>query len=102
MRGLSNCKGGFIRRWVKWKVHKNKPVCCVPGCSITSECVCASASFDTVCAAIKLEHCLPTLASPSGPVSPCTQHYHAAYKHYNPEEILQCALCGFKRSGTQR
>ena len=31
MRGLSNCKGGFIRRWVKRKVHKNKPVCCVPG-----------------------------------------------------------------------
>ena len=94
MRGLSNCKGGFIPRWVKRKVHKNKPVCCVP---ITSERVCAFAPFDAVCAAVKLEHCLPTLASPSGPVSLCTQHYHAAYKHYSPEEILQCALCGFKR-----
>ena len=83
---------------------KNKPVCCVPGCSITSECVCAFVSFDTVCAAVKPEHCLPTPAS--GPVSLCTQQYHAAYKHYNPEEILQCALCDFKRMhrarGTQR
>ena len=41
----SSSMGGFNPRWVKRKVHKSNPVCCVPGCSITSERVCAFASF---------------------------------------------------------
>ena len=69
-RGLSNSKGGVIPRWVKQKVRKNMPVCCVPGCSIyyfrTCLCIraCAFASFDTVCAHMLLNLSIVCLLLP--------------------------------------
>ena len=97
-RGLGgNYKGEFTPRWAKRELQKQKSCCCVPGCSVVAERTCVFASFDTICAASNVSIDDPASVTATSPFPLCAQHYHTVYKHCNPENVPECALCGCKR-----
>ena len=96
-RGLGGKQKGFIPRWVKREMQKQKQSCCVPGCCVIAERTCVFASFDTICAASNASSDEPATGRVTDSLPLCTQHYHTVYKYCNPENVPECALCGSKR-----
>ena len=84
-------KGEFIPRWVKHGIKKQKPPCCVPGCSVLSECSCGFASYDVICAAVSV---LVDKATATYPL--CAQQYYTVSDFCRND--IECALCGCKRT----
>ena len=96
-RGLGGKQKGFIPRWVKREMQKQKQSCCVPGCCVIAERTCVFASFDTICAASNASSDEPATGRVTDSLPLCIQHYHTVYKYCNPENVPECALCGSKR-----
>ena len=66
-------------------------------CTWVAERTCVFASFDTICAASNVSPDEPATATDTSSLPVCAQHYHIVYKHCNPENVFECALCGSKR-----
>ena len=85
-------KGEFILRWVKHGIKKQKPPCCVPGCSVMSEHSCGFASYDVICAAVSVS--VDKASASAYPL--CAQHYYTVFDFCLND--IEFALCGCKRS----
>ena len=90
-------KDEFAPRWVKRKMQKHKPDCCIPGCGMVADRTCVFTSLNAICAAGGVGIGKSTGVATTSSFPLCTQHYHTVYKHCNPERVLECALCGCKR-----
>ena len=92
-------KGEFIPRWVKQELQKQRPSCCVPGCTKKKKLnvTCGFAIFDSICAASNVSTDEAAGATVTSSLSLCTQHYHSVYRHCNAESEFECALCDSKR-----
>ena len=88
-------KGEFIPRWVKHGIKKQKPPCCVHGCSVMSERSRGFASYDVISAAVSVSVDKATDSGPSTyPL--CAQHYYIVFDFCRND--IECALCGCKGS----
>ena len=88
----------FIPRQLKCE-QKRKVPCIIPGCSSVSERNCGFMTYETICIACDVdcdEH-KDVSADPNGSFLLCGQHYRVVHRYSQPQENIQCDLCGSRK-----
>ena len=88
----------FTPRWLKHEQKKKQLLCIVPGCGSHSERSCGFTTYENICIACGVcDENQEVSCDQRSSFLLCGQHYRAVHRYCNPEEDVQCDLCGTKR-----